>query len=192
MRKKELHERLTRIGINVSDAQISHWRRTGWLSTGPQKIPIERSKIHTGKRFSKVEGFVRGQTGEWSEDILVSIAEIWSVRNPQNDQILPLPLERLDNALSIAYIIQYHTTAMFPLDWGVPDFLTSLQEVDTNRWLASNEVHPYVVRLICTRQKALNEIHMKEPIKVNLIWEEELIEQASPSQTGVRQYRLDQ
>jgi len=191
MEKKELHDRLTRIGINVSDAQISHWRRTGWVSTGPQKIPIKRSDIHKSKRFRKTKSFAPGRTGEWSEDTLVSIAEIWSVRYPQNDQILPLPLERLDNTLSIAYIIQFHTTAMFPLDWGVPDFLTSWQEVDkTNRWLASNEVHPYVVRLICTRQKVLNEIHIKEPIKVNLIWEEELVEQAGASLAGMTQYRL--
>jgi len=192
MKKKELHDRLTRIGINITDSTIYRWYRTGWISHPPQKIPVERSDIHNGKRFRKKKGFAPGRTGEWNEETLLSIAEIWSVRNPQNDQILPLPLERLGNALAMAYIIQFDTTARFPLEWGVPDFLASWQEVDkTKRWLASNEVHPYVVRLICTRQKLLHEIHIKEPIKVNLTWQEELVEQANPSQARVRQYRLE-
>lgn len=152
--------------------------------------PIKRSVKKKGNRFTKKNGYVRGQTGHYDESLLRTVVDIWSLRNPQNEEIKPLAIDRCDLVFEAAFRILSDTTKMFPLDWGVPNFHTWPYGVDnTDRWLVSDELHPYIVRLICNRQKLLHEIDVSTPIKVNLIWEEELIEHTSDKQTET-QYRL--
>lgn len=175
MKRSDLHKRLERIGVKVNDSTIYSWMRTLRIKEGPLIRPIERDETNS-RRFKK-KGYKRGQTGDWSDGSLLLIAAVWSLRNPQDDRIKPLAFDRIINVYNMASSIERSPTTRCPLDWGVPNFHESYHEVvKTERWLVSDELHPYVVRLLCMRQKLGNEIDVTESVKVNYVWKEEFNE----------------
>jgi hypothetical protein len=192
MRKAEFLDRLTDIGITINESAVDKWiykDYIGYISL-PGRKPLKRSTDKKDGRFRKKNGYGRGQTGKWTEYMLITIVDLWSMWNPQNEGIKPLANDRCPLVLKFAFHILSDTTKMFPLDWGVPNFHTWPYEVDnTDRWLVSDELHPYIVRVICNRQKLLDGIDVSTPVKVNLIWEEELVEPTGDTQAEI-QYRL--
>jgi hypothetical protein len=114
--------------------------------------------------------------------------------NPQHKGIAPLSIDRIGLVLELVYYITSDTTAIFPLDWGVPNFRRLMSTADndiTDRFLVSEELHSYIVRCICTRQKLLNEIHISKPVKAILTWNEESNGHQGESEVEKKRYRLE-
>lgn len=197
MRKTEMHDLFERIGIEskdfvIKDSTIYSWMYTGFVSF-PRKGPVLRGEPPKGK-FKKKTLFGRGQTGEWDPSTVITIAEFWSLRNPQHGDIEPLSLDRIGLVLELVDYIHSPTTVMFPLDWGVPNF-RRLEYSDfyykTDRFLVSEELHSYIIRCICTRQKVLNKIHVSNPVREILTWKEEHSGRSCESEAEETHYRLD-